>query len=315
VYDAKINKPIIIDIEDKATALPLEYNTQNITAYELNSRDSRIGEITNIATSILNNYTEDEKRKKINDENISLLRIYQGKEIDFIKTGKRWVITKSLRKNLQKLPYFTMHNYPKKMKVYEKRKAKNRELVSLGEAKIQYNAFHSPSPMNELCDYIETWERKNIQWTKIKNETYHLLYNHNLEFSKTSEIFRLCREINESFSKKWIELVRNDDVEKRSKDIHELFEKYKEILKLREEEYGKEIFSNYFIHASNYRTQLNKQLCWEVYGDIILQNIRDNTTDQNPIRIVHCNKNEKGSKEFLGKWYKVEEIVGGNNGA
>jgi len=307
IYNAKIKKPIIIDIEDKATAIPVEYNIDNITEYELNSRDSRIGEITNIATSILNNYTEDEKRKKINDENISLLRIYQGKEIDFIKTGKRWVITKSLRKNLQKLPYFIMHNYPKKMKVYEKRKAKNKELKGTGE-KVQYNAFHSPTPMQELCDYIETWERKEIQWSKIKNETYDLLYNHSIPFSKNDPLFRTCREINDKFSKEWTECIREDEQESRTKKVEYLFKKFKKSTDAIVVD-DKDVFINYFIHASNYRTQINKQLCWELYGDVMLENIKTNTTDQNPIRIVECNKEDFDSYEFLGKYYKIEEIA------
>lgn len=37
-----------IDVDDKITAKKLEYNMENIIDYELNSRDTRIGEITNI---------------------------------------------------------------------------------------------------------------------------------------------------------------------------------------------------------------------------------------------------------------------------
>lgn len=244
-----------------------------------------------------------------------MLRIYQGKEIDFIKTGKRWVITKSLRKNLQKLPYFVLHNYPKKMKVYDNRKAKNRELKDSG-VKLQYNAFHSPTQMQELCDYIETWEMKKVKWSKIKNETYPLLVNSDIEFSRTNPIFRICREINENFTKEWINVVRNDDMEVRSTEITKLFDKYKEVINKNEDEVGDvDLFSNYFIHACNYRTQLNKHLCWEVYGDIMLANVRKNTTDQKEIKIVECDKSDINAQEFLGKWYKIEEITEEVNGA
>ena len=51
---------------------------EHITEYEMNSRDSRIGELTNCATSILNQYTENEKWKQIHADNISLLRLFQG---------------------------------------------------------------------------------------------------------------------------------------------------------------------------------------------------------------------------------------------
>lgn len=74
----KINKTMVIDIDDKVTAKKLPYNQDNITDYELKSRDSRIGEITNIATSILNKYTEDKEIKQVYEDDVSLLRLYQG---------------------------------------------------------------------------------------------------------------------------------------------------------------------------------------------------------------------------------------------
>ena len=45
VVSSKVNKPMIIDIDDKITAKKLEYNMENLIDYELNSRDTRIGEI------------------------------------------------------------------------------------------------------------------------------------------------------------------------------------------------------------------------------------------------------------------------------
>ena len=38
----KINKPIIIDVNDKITAKPKPYTKENIVAYEIAMRDSRI---------------------------------------------------------------------------------------------------------------------------------------------------------------------------------------------------------------------------------------------------------------------------------
>jgi len=78
LYESKIHKPMIIDIEDKVTTNEKDYNQDSIVEYEMNSRDNRIGEITNIATSILNKYTTNPKSKKYYADKISLLRIYQG---------------------------------------------------------------------------------------------------------------------------------------------------------------------------------------------------------------------------------------------
>ena len=42
------------------------------------TRDNRIGEITNVATSIENRYTTNEDIKKLYSDYSSLLRIFQG---------------------------------------------------------------------------------------------------------------------------------------------------------------------------------------------------------------------------------------------
>lgn len=75
---SKIDKPIIIDINDKAAAVSQKYNEENLIAYELMTRDSRIGEITNAATSIENKYITDENIRKLYADYSSLLRIFQG---------------------------------------------------------------------------------------------------------------------------------------------------------------------------------------------------------------------------------------------
>ena len=78
VIDSKINKNIILDIEDKATANPKPYVKENIVEYEVMTRDNRIGEITNVATSIENKYTTNEEIKELYSNYSSLLRIFQG---------------------------------------------------------------------------------------------------------------------------------------------------------------------------------------------------------------------------------------------
>ncbi len=78
IVDAKIDKHIIIDIEDKATAQSKKYDKENIIEYEVMTRDSRIGELTNVATSIENRYITNPDLKNVYDNYCSLLRIYQG---------------------------------------------------------------------------------------------------------------------------------------------------------------------------------------------------------------------------------------------
>lgn len=78
VIDSKIDKHIIIDIEDKVTAKSKKYTKENLVEYEIMTRDSRIGEITNCATSIENKYTTNEEIKELHSNYSSLLRIFQG---------------------------------------------------------------------------------------------------------------------------------------------------------------------------------------------------------------------------------------------
>ena len=49
IVQAKSDKPIILDINDKATAQAKEYTAENLVEYELMTRDNRIGDITNAA--------------------------------------------------------------------------------------------------------------------------------------------------------------------------------------------------------------------------------------------------------------------------
>lgn len=78
LVNKKVDKTMIIDIQDKVTASEKEYTKENIISYEINSRDSRIGEITNCASSILNKYAKNDKVKQQNADDVSLLRILQG---------------------------------------------------------------------------------------------------------------------------------------------------------------------------------------------------------------------------------------------
>ena len=194
IIDSKLEKHIILDIEDKVTAQSKPYTKENIIEYEVMTRDNRIGEITNVATSIENRYTTNEDIKTLYSNYASLLRCYQGKEIDFLKTGFRWQMNSGLRKHLKQLPYFLLYNYPSKLKTYKTLLEKNKQIENK-EDKVKLNAYHSPSPMNELCDYICTWEKKNILWDNDVNnliDTRCLIINNALDLSD-KKIMKICR--------------------------------------------------------------------------------------------------------------------------
>ena len=108
-------------------------------------------------------------------------------------------MSNGLRKHLKQLPYFLLYNYPSKLKTYNNLKEKNKKIESK-EDKLKLNAYHSPSPMNELCDYICTWEKKNIMWdNNIKDlmDTRVLIVNNDLDLTDKKVIKIARRYIND----------------------------------------------------------------------------------------------------------------------
>lgn len=298
IVESKINCPIVVDIDDKKSSEEVDYTQDNIITYECNSRDNRIGEITNIATSILNQYTEDKKWQQINADNVSLLRLYQGKEIDFIKNGFRWILSKNLRQYLKKLPYFLLFNYPRKLDVYNKIREINKE--NNNEDKIPYNAYKSPSPLNELSEYIYQWERHNIIWDRSVVNSGELLINQNLDLSN-KHIMKKIRNIYDEFKIDFQKIVEEED------KLNTILGKYKS--KLSEIKLDKEILANYCIKVSYRTISEDKLLCWSLFGNYMVKNLKNNSPTQKQFTIEEVDKNIEGVYEFLGKYYKLQEVV------
>lgn len=318
VIDSKIDKHIILDIEDKVTAKPKKYNKENLIEYEVMTRDNRIGEITNVATSIENKYTTNEEIKELYSNYSSLLRIFQGKEIDFLKTGTRWQMSSGLRKHLKQLPFFLLYNYPKKLKTYNTLKEKNKTIENK-EDKLKLNAYHSPSPMNELCDYICTWEKKNILWNNNINDlmdTRVLIVNNDLNLSDKQVIKTVRRYINNYAEeiRKHLEMQK-DNTTKTSSDYDDnhysimdlIIKKFKEDL-LKELNLEEEIIANYVIKVSYSSFSISKSFVWAAYADYIIKNLKNNSNPKRNISIVEVPYKTNDSYEYLGKFYEFKAV-------
>lgn len=307
IIDSKIEKHIILDIEDKVTAKSKPYTKENIIEYEVMTRDNRIGEITNVATSIENRYTTNEDIKKLYSNYSSLLRIMQGKEIDFLKTGFRWQMNKGLRKHLKQLPYFLLYNYPAKMKTYKTLSEKNKKTENK-EDKLKLNAYHSPSPMNELCDYICIWEKNNILWdNNIDNlvDTRCLIINNDLDLTDKKVIKVIRRYINEYADeiRNHINLHREKSKDKKHKfNMDEVVNRFKRNL-LKELGLDEEIIANYVIKVSYNSFSISKSLAWAGYGDYIIKNLKENSNPKRHISITEVPYKTNDSYEYLGKYY------------
>lgn len=311
LIDSKIDKPVVLDIADKATALSVPYTKENIVEYEIMTRDSRIGEITNAATSIENRYTDNKEIRKRYDDDTSLLRIFQGKEIDFLKTGFRWHMNSGLKKHLKQLPYFLLYNYPEKQNTYKALLKKNKH-IEQEEDKVPLNVYRSPSPMNELCDYICAWERKNILWDNspdnLKN-TYKLISRQDLEFTDKNVIRTVRRSINRYAD----ELRRFKNLQKENGyseslkhdmelTVHRFRSQLRAALSLDEE-----TIANYVIHVSYTSPSISKAFAWAGYGDYIIKNLKENSRQEKGFSIREVFKNTPGCYEYLGKYYELKE--------
>ena len=312
VINSKIDKNIILDIEDKVTAKPKKYIKENLIEYEVMTRDNRIGEITNVATSIENKYTTNEEVKELYSNYSSLLRIFQGKEIDFLKTGTRWQMSSGLRKHLKQLPYFLLYNYPKKLQTYNSLKEKNKKIENK-EDRIKLNAYHSPSPMNELCDYICTWEKENIMWDNdLKNliDTRVLIINNDLDLSDKNVCKVVRRYINEYADelKAHINTHKDNEVDGNRYFIMDLIvNKFKENL-AKELNLDEETIANYVIKVSYKNFSMSKSFAWAGYADYIIKNLKNNSNPKRNISIVEVPYKTNDSYEYLGKYYEFKAV-------
>lgn len=308
----RISKPIIIDVADKAVAEKKPYTKEHIIAYEIATRDCRIGEITNCATSIENKYPYTEKIAKKYSDMTSLLRIIQGKEIDSIKTGTRWNMNTGLRQHLKQLPWFLLYNYPKKLKTLELLQQKNKTIKNSDE-KLPYPAFFSPSPMNELCDYINTWEKKHLIWERSITDNRDILLNHNFSLDNKKILRQIRHKVNE-FSNNFKELLiqlREEKTEAAFEELYLLTDSYKKHLFQIKEISTEEELANYVIKVCYSNPSISKQLAWIGYGDYILKNLRNNSPQPVKISIqeipVSSKEKTKNCYEYLGKYYLYKE--------
>lgn len=327
LISSKIHKPVILDIQDKAAALSKPYTRDNLVEYEIMTRDNRIGEITNAATSIENRYPSGpEMEKKLSDA-ASLLRIMQGKEIDYLKTGLRWHMSGWLKKYLDQIPYFLLYNYPSRKKTYEALVKQNHQ-AETEEEKVRPNAYRSPSPMNELCDYICAWEKRKILWEHSVNDpaqSLRLVTDQTLDLSDR-RLLRICKRFINQYAVCLKQcLNQQGDASDRNKSLFHMEAMAETCKKQLQQEAealeslsttgestaasGKDstaiegLLANYVIKASYSCVSVSKAFAWQAYGDYILENLRSNTNLQRNMSIREVSAGTKDSLEYLGKYY------------
>ena len=221
-------------------------------------------------------------------------------------------MSSGLRKHLKQLPYFLLFNYPKKLKTYNNLKEKNK-LIENKEDKLRLNAYHSPSPMNELCDYICTWEKKNILWdNNLKNlmDTRVLIVNNDLDLSDK----KVCKVVRRYINKYADELKMHLNMHKENEtDGNRYFimdlitKKLKEDL-IKELNLDEETVANYVIKVSYRNFSTSKSFAWAGYADYIINNLKNNSNPKRNISIVEVPYKTNDSYEYLGKYYEFKAV-------
>ncbi|MGN1342039.1 MAG: hypothetical protein ACI4VL_02265 [Bacilli bacterium] len=221
-------------------------------------------------------------------------------------------MSNGLRKHLKQLPYFLLFNYPKKLKTYNKLKEKNRHIENK-EDKVRLNAYHSPSPMNELCDYICTWEKKNILWDnshKDLMDTRVLIINNDLDLSdrKVEKVIRKYINDYAKEIKNHMKLHKDNNVDDDYYfALNQIVNKFKNDL-LNELQLSEEIIANYVIKVSYSSLSAKKSFAWAGYSDYIIKNLKNNSNPKRNISIIEVPYKTNDTFEYLGKYYMFKAV-------
>lgn len=209
------------------------------------------------------------------------------------------------------MPYFLLYNYPDKLKTYKKLSEKNKQIKNK-EDRVRLNAYHSPSPMNELCDYICTWEKRNVLWDNSMNDlidTRCLIVNNDLELSDKRIIKVIRRYINEYADeiRKHINLNKDkSNCDDYKFDMDLIVTKFKQ--RLNEElAIDEEHIANYVIQVSYNSFSISKAFAWAAYGDYIIKNLKNNSNPKRNVSILEVPYKTNNSYEYLGKYYELME--------
>lgn len=274
------NAAIVIDIEDKITALAEEDTKENKVKVVLRGMNSLIGETSNCATGYHNKCPKSQEQKDLYERYVGLLSVINGKAIDSAKTGVVFNIPRNIAKYGKPLPYFMKYagEYYGKMKKFSK----------------------AYSNMNRLCWEIEKWER-SFRWKRTyKDFDYNIMIDDTIPFcqdkyDKIKEIyFEFCKEM------KQLKLDELDIKQEKGLiiDWNHYYDLYRnKCLSVCSE---KEI-ANYAVLLC-YRDYPNKskKFMWKVAENGIVENIK-----QVSVKLPCINPN--GNLEYLGRKYSLEE--------
>ena len=301
IQGVDMSVPVVMDVDDKITILPQDYNEENICELILHNLDNRIGEYSNYATCYHNKMKKTEKTKKIHDDYIATLSVMTGKEIDAAKCGIRFNLPRQISKYARPLPYFMQFagDYYKILKEFNKYK----------------------SNMNSLCFDIERWENTKKTRKTVEGFDYHIMIDDSVEVDDETlrKVEEVYLEFNKVIRRLLLERSKCNDWEKNKEWIKKYmainkkqalafdinwnyyYDMYKD--KLLAISHNKALLVNCLVKLTYEKyPRSTKKILWSVAGDWVVNNI-DVVNKQLLVR------DPNGDISILGYNYRWEDIV------
>ncbi|MEY8365754.1 hypothetical protein AALA22_08980 [Anaerovoracaceae bacterium 41-7] len=284
--------PVVMDVEDKITALAEEDTPENRVALVLRTINSLIGETSNCASCYHNKMPKDTEVKKKYENYVDLLSVVNGKAIDYAKTGVLYNIPKHIAKYSKPLPYFMKYasEYYGSMSKFS----------------------NAPSNMNRLCKDLEHWD-KTQRYTRNSDFNWRIMIDETKEVSeelqeKINKLYiEFCKEMsNLQFDQRNIRKYGDDaltpyDAKNFMINWGYYYDKYKiRCLELCDDI---QTLANAAIKACYecYPQKKNSKFAWRVAGEGIILNLNQQVFPL-PIRDVN------GEYEYLGRKYSFADI-------
>ena len=293
--------PVVMDVDDKITILPQDYNEENICELILHNLDNRIGEYSNYATCYHNKMKKTEKTRKIHEDYIATLSVMTGKEIDAAKCGIRFNLPRQISKYARPLPYFMQFagDYYKILK--------------------EFNKYRSN--MNSMCFDIERWE--NTKKTRKTTDAfdYHIMIDDSVEVDNDTleKVEEIYLDFNKTIRRLLLEKSKCSDWEKNKEWIKKYmainkkqamafdvnwnyyYDMYKD--KLLSITRNKALLVNCLVKLTYEKyPRSTKKILWSVAGDWVVGNIKV-VNEQLLVR------DPDGDISILGENYRWENII------
>ena len=219
-------------------------------------------------------------------------------------------MNRGLRKYLKQYPWFLLHNYPEKLEKYEQMRQKNQQTKNRAE-QMPLAAYHSPSPMNELCHYMCAWEKRNILWERPEKDVREirpLLIRSGFEPTDRA-VMRTCRRCINRYADEIRQHLNRKEHSKNNTDkasMEPVIQMYRD--KLREETgLDEALIADYVIYVSYSTLSISKSFAWSAYGDYLFENLKTNTGHGTRISIREVSHKTDSAYEYLGKYYEYRE--------